>query len=210
MLSTDLSKENLYSGVKSIIELPQDHIHLNQQKLYTLFSIAFQYMLFISSKESGHYIIRVEDSYLLNKLIKNSKDLSTRRFMQKIALPRKFKYGNAIFHLDFFNFTTWNATSEIPKNRIKGAIIVKGTTKKMMDTPDEIDEEYKVALEAMPKDYHIYSLKEVCPRTITIAFDESYEGLTEHKFSFIKEKPKEDLVKGVKISSDVDLQNLED
>ncbi|MEX1099848.1 MAG: hypothetical protein WEB87_05450, partial [Bacteriovoracaceae bacterium] len=87
----DLTKEALYEGVKLLVDSDSSHIHLPQQKLYTLFSIGFQYLLYKSTKEAGHYIIRVEDSYLLDKLQKKSKDQSTRRFMQSLALPRRLK-----------------------------------------------------------------------------------------------------------------------
>jgi hypothetical protein len=141
MHSNDLTKENLYEAVKAIYESPADHIHLNQQKLYTLFSAAFNYMLYRSGKEPGHYIIRVQDSYLFDKLTKKAKDQTTRKFMQKLGLPRKLSYGGSTFHLDFFNVSTWNNTNDIPKLKIKGAIIVKNANKQLMDTPSEEMEE---------------------------------------------------------------------
>jgi len=42
MSKKDLKPEQLYEAVKQIIETDHPHIHLGQQKLYTLFSIAFQ------------------------------------------------------------------------------------------------------------------------------------------------------------------------
>ena len=83
MSKNDLPKETLYEGVKTLIESEAPHIHLSQQKLYTLFSVGFNYLLFRSTKEAGHYIIRVEDSYLLEKLQKKSKDTTTRSFSSK-------------------------------------------------------------------------------------------------------------------------------
>jgi len=208
----DLNKDTLYEGVKTLIESESAHLHLPQQKLYTLFSIGFQYLLFRSTKEAGHYIIRVEDSYLLEKLQRKSKDDSTRKFMQKLALPRRFKYGNSIFHLDFFNFSTWANTNELPKEKIKAALIVKNASKKPigMDMDIEEDEQIKAVMANLPKDYYLESLREFCPKTITIAFDEQYENTEVIRFPFIIEEPKEKLAHGVRIASDVKLDDFED
>ncbi len=124
MLKKDLSKEVLYEGVKRLVDSEDSHIHLPQQKLYTLFSLGFQYLLYMSTKNPGHYIIRVEDSYLLEKLQHKAKDEISRKFITRLALPRKLKYQNSTFHLDFFNFSPWNNTNDIPKVRIKAALIV--------------------------------------------------------------------------------------
>lgn len=208
----DLSKEILYEGVKTLVDTESPHIHLSQQKLYTLFSIGFQYLLYNSTKEAGHYIIRVEDSYLLDKLQKKSKDQSSRRFMQSLALPRKFKYGSSVFHLDFFNLSTWANTNELPKEKVKGALIVKNATKKPFGDyfVDEEDEQMKAMLESLPSDYYFSSLKQFVPKTIVIAYDEDYEGVEQVKFPFIKEEPKEKLSRGVNIASDVNLEDLKD
>lgn len=204
----------MYEGVKMLVDSESQHIHLPQQKLYTLFSIGFQYLLYNSTKSPGHYIIRVEDSYLLDKLQRKSKDQSTRRFIQSLALPRRLKYGGSVFHLDFFNFSTWANTNELPKEKIKGALIVKNANKKpfgeyFSDAGDE-DEQLKTIVESLPKDYYLSSLKEFAPKTITIAYDENYEGVEVVKFPFIKEEPKEKLSRGVNIASDVNLDDLEE
>jgi hypothetical protein len=211
MSNNDLSKETLYEGVKALIESNSPHIHMSQQKLYTLVSIGFQYLLYNSTKEAGHYIIRVEDSYLLDKIQKKAKDNSTRKFMQKLALPRKFKYGNAIFHLDFFNFSTWSNTNDLPKEKVRAALIIKNASKKPigMDATEDDDEQVKAIMESLPTDYYLSSLKEFVPKTITIAFDETYEGLEEIRFPFIIDEPKEKLAHGVKISEDVNFDDLE-
>lgn len=212
MSKRDLNKETLYEGVKLLLDCKRDHIHLPQQKLYTLFSVSFQYLLFLSTKTPGHYIIRVEDSTLLEKLQRKAKDDSSRKFMQKLALPRKFKYGNSLFHLDFFNFTTWNNTNELPKEKVKAALVVKNTSKKPMDIELIADEDEQVAavLQSLPKNYYIESLKEFVPKTITIAFDEELENLTPINFPFIKDEPREKLLKGVNIASDINFDDLED
>lgn len=208
----DLSKEVMYEGVKQLIDCAGDHIHLPQQKLYTLFSIGFNYLLFKSTKEPGHYIIRVEDSYLLDKLQRKSKDRSSRRFMQSLALPRKLKYGNSFFHLDFFNFSTWANTNELPRQKVKGALIVKNANKKPFGElfGAEEDEQLQAMIESMPRDYYLSSLKDFAPVTVTIAYDETYEGVEEVRFPFIKEEPKEKVAKGVNIANDINLEDLEE
>ena len=211
MSKRDLPKETLYEGVKTLIESQDPHIHLSQQKLYTLFSLGFNYLLFRSTKEPGHYIIRVEDSYLLEKLQRKSKDETTRKFLQKLALPRKFKYGGSTFHLDFFNFSTWAQTNELPKDKIKAALIVKNASKKPLDfAVDEDDEEAKTLIANLPHDFYMRSLAEFVPKTITIAFDEVLEVTKEIRFGFIKEEPKEKVTSGVKIAADVSFEDLED
>lgn len=69
----DLDKSTLYEAVKTLVESGSKHIHLDQQKLFTLFSVAFQYILFRSTKHPGHYIIRIEDSMLAEKACSEGK-----------------------------------------------------------------------------------------------------------------------------------------
>ena len=80
----DLDKSTLYEAVKTLVEHPAKHIHLDQQKLFTLFSIAFQYILFRSTKHPGHYIIRIEDPSLAEKLARKAKDETTRKFIGRL------------------------------------------------------------------------------------------------------------------------------
>ncbi len=209
MSNKDLSKEELYEGVKLIIESESNHIHLCQQKLYTLFSVAFNYLLFESGRNPGHYIIRVEDNYLLEKLAKNSKDLTTRKFLQKLNLPRRLKYQDSMFHLDFFNFTTWSNTNDLPKNKIKGALVVKNANKSVIQDTHE-DEEVQAVLDSMPKDYYLKSLTEFVPNIVSIAFEEDYENFEKVKFPFIKEDSHLKPLKGVQIAGDVNFDDLED
>ena len=72
-MQSQLSKKDLYESVKTLVETKDQQILLGQHKLYTLFSIAFQYMLFLSTKNPGGYIIRIENSQLAEKLTKKSK-----------------------------------------------------------------------------------------------------------------------------------------
>ena len=95
--SSDLSKKVLYESVKTLVDTSAPHILLPQQKLFTLFSIAFQYLLFCSTKKEGIYLIRVEDSSLSDKLAHRAKDSSTRKFMQSLCLPENLNTENQLF-----------------------------------------------------------------------------------------------------------------
>lgn len=203
----DLDKSTLYEAVKALVESPAKHIHLDQQKLFTLFSIAFQYILFRSTKNPGHYIIRIEDSLLAEKLARKAKDETTRKFMGRLIVPRRLAYGNSTFHLDYFPLATWGVTKDLPKERIQGAIIVKNTSHNpLIDESDfrhvTLDEQ---AIELFGKDYYLSSLMDIAPTTITIAFDEKFNGLETMRFGFIEEKS-ERIVNGVKISEDVQFE----
>jgi len=200
----DLDKSTLYEAVKTLVECPSKHIHLDQQKLFTLFSIAFQYILFRSTKHPGHYIIRIEDSLLAEKLARKAKDETTRKFMGRLIVPRRLAYGSSTFHLDYFPLATWGVTKDLPKEKIQGAIIIKNTSHNpLIDESDfrhvTLDEQ---AIELFGKDYYLSSLMDIAPTTITIAFDEKFDGLNTVRFGFIEEKS-ERIVNGVKISEDV-------
>lgn len=199
-MSGDLSKNDLYEGVKTLIESNDPHIHLPQQKLFTLFSIGFQYLLFLSTKNPGSYIIRVEDGILADKLAKKAKDPSTRKFMQSLLIPRKLKYEKSVFYLDFFNITSWNITNDIPKEKIRGALVVKNSSARPMM---EIDEDETSILEQLPEHHFIDVLKVFVPKTVTIAIDEKFDNCIEVNFPFIK-KEKERTVSGVTLNEDID------
>lgn len=207
----DLSKENLYEAVKTLVENPHPHIHLSQQKLFTLFSVAFQYMLFRSTKNPGHYIIRIEDPFLAEKLARKAKDETTRKFMQKLLIPRRLNYGNAIFHLDYFNLTTWGTTKDLPKERIQGAIVVKNTDNNpLIDEGDfrHVDPENtqnETAIQLFGEHYYISTLMEFCPRTITVAFEQNYQGLEKLQFGFISEEVHH--LSGVKIAGNINWED---
>jgi len=79
-----------------------------------------------------------------------------------------------------------------------------------MDMDIEEDEQIKAVMANLPKDYYLESLREFCPKTITIAFDEQYENTEVIRFPFIIEEPKEKLAHGVRIASDVKLDDFED
>ncbi len=203
----DLDKSTLYEAVKTLVESSAKHIHLDQQKLFTLFSVAFNYVLFRSTKNPGHYIIRIEDPMLAEKLARKAKDETTRKFMSRLMVPRRLAYGNSTFHLDFFPLATWGITKDLPKEKIQGAIIVKNTSHNpMIDEGDfrhvNEDDQAIQAIQLFGKDYYLNTLMEICPRTITIAFNEEYEGLEPIQFSFIEDK-NESMVDGVVVSDDV-------
>lgn len=207
----DMPKEKLYTGVKTLVEASESHrhFHLPQQKLFTLFSVAFQYMLFKSTKEAGAYIVRIEDSSLAEKLAKRSKDPSTRRFIQSLLLPRKVKYGKSTFFLDFFHLGSWNLTNEIPKERLKCAIVVRNTSSRPMMELDMEEGEEAEATPAinLPEDYFLTSLLENVPNTIAIALDENfgnYNGIQRVEFDFIPKE--EERVKGVTLAKGLNLE----
>src|SRR3989344_1743452 len=163
----DLDKSTLYEAVKTLVEHPGKHIHLHQQKLFTLFSIAFQYILFRSTKHPGHYIIRIEDSLLAEKLARKAKDDTTRRFITRLIIPRRLTYGNSTFHLDYFPLATWGTTKDLPKEKIQGAIIVKNTSHNpLIDESDfrhVTDDQQAISL--FGKDYYLNTLMEISPTT---------------------------------------------
>ena len=200
----DLTREELYESVKTLNECESPHIQLTQQKLFTLFSISFQYFLYLSTKQPGAYVIRIEESRLAEKLARKSKDDSTRKFISKMLLPRKLKYGGSTFYVDFFNPGSWSITKDIPAERLKGALIIKNTNNAPLHETLIDDETGESLLAGLPTDYFLTSLTASCPKTITIAFDETFEGLEEIRFPFIKETI--ETVAGVKIASDLNVE----
>ena len=102
---------------------------------------------------------------------------------------------------------------DIPKDKIKAALIIKNASKKPIGfnfDDSEEDEQLKAIINNLPKNYYLESLKEIVPKTITIAFDEEIDGVTKIEFPFIKEEPREKLARGVSIASDVNFDDLED
>ena len=202
-MSSDLGKQELYEGVKTLIETDAVHVHLPQQKLFTLFSVGFQYLLFQSTRKPGAYIIRVEDGHLAEKLAKKSKDPSTRKFMQSLLIPRKLKYDKSVFYLDYFHLGSWNLTTEIPKDKIQAALIVKNTSTRPLFEMEPEEAEENPALDAIKNGHYRTILMENAPRTITIAFEENFENTVQVNFPFIK-KEKEKTISGVTIHDDVE------
>lgn len=207
-MRSDLSKQDLYDSVKTLVECEIPHLHFDQHKLFTLFSIAFQYMLFMSNKKPGAYILRIEDSALADKLAKKSKDASTRKFMQSLLIPRKLKFGKSMFFLDFFHIGSWNLTKDIKREKIQGAIIVKNTSSRPMD-PMEMDEEEENPMASLPPNYFLDTLTDFVPKTITIAYEHTFDGIETLQFPFIV-KDRERSISGVTIGKDIDWEKLDD
>ena len=212
-MKDDLAKDDLYESVKQIIDIETKskiHLHLNQHKLYTLFSIAFNYILFNSTKNPGTYIIRVDGPILAEKLAKKAKDHASRKFMESLLIPKKLIYKGSTFYLDFFQIGSWNRTKDLNKEKIKGALIVKNTAKKPLEgKPDTTEVEDEVTpsisedvINDLPKDFYISSLTEFAPKVLLVAYEEEFEDFEKVSFTFIK-KEKEPLLKGVTIASDV-------
>lgn len=204
-MAQDISKNDLYESVKSLLERTDSpHIHFDQQKLFTLFSIGFQYFLYKSTQQEGHYIIRTEDSQLAEKLAKKSKDPSTRKFMQSLLIPRKLKFKKSTFYLDFFHIGSWNFTSEIPAEKIKGALIVKNTSTRPMDESLLSEDEL---MNNLPKDYYYSMLREATPESIVIAFEQEFPDTSPMRFAFIKKEIDRSL-KGVYLGKDVNIDDI--
>lgn len=206
-LRKDLDKNTLYNGVKTLIESDRPHLHLPQKKLYTLFSLAFQHMLFSASKNKGHYIIRVEDSYLAEKLARKAKDTTTRRFLGKMIVPRRLSYNGSTFHLDFFNIKSWGVTQNLAKEKIKGAIIVKNASVNPLMDEASLSFEEEALQMGLDKNYFLSSLISFVPQTTTIAFDCELPETQKIYFDFIEEK--EELVGGVKLSANINLNDVD-
>ncbi len=194
--NSDLSKQLLYEGVKTLLDCPHHLIHLYQSKLYTLFPLAFNYLLYRSQKEPGCYILRFEDSALAEKLSKKSKDETTRKFLQKLLLPRRLKYGESTFYMDFFHIGTWAMTAELNREKIKAALVVKNTFKsplqiqyKNIEANDALDD----VLKNFPTDYYLTSLTDFLNDIVVLAFEEDYASFCKLAIPFIQENEEDDL-----------------
>jgi hypothetical protein len=200
----DLSKEDLILSVQTLLNMKDvPHIHLNQHKLFTLCSISVQFLLRYSVLNPGSYILRIEDGILYDKLVKRSKDLSTRNFLQALLLPRKLKFKDSWFFLDFFNVSTWQRTNEIPAEKIKGALVIKNSTNRPMIEPRLFDEKFEEE-SILPKNFYHSSLQELSPKTIIIAFGETFDNCQILEFPWIKKN--EEKISGVTFSKDLNLE----
>lgn len=209
---SDLSKEHLYEGVKLLVETEANKIHLNQPKLYTLMSLSFQFLLYLSTKNPGAYLIRLEESMLADKLMKKSKDPSTRKFLAKLLTTRKLNYGQSSFFLDYFHPQSWQVTQTVPNTKWRAAIVVKGTSNKtFIDIPEPelteegISTEHTIESALNPFDENVYlaPLCELPIKTLWIAFDHNTPpNFSQLKFPFIPEK-EESMLGGVTIASEI-------
>ncbi len=205
---SELSKEHLYEGVKLLVESPSTKIHLAQPKLYTLMSLGFQYLLYLSTKVPGSYLIRLEESMLADKLMKKSKDPSTRKFLSKLLTTRKLNFGQSSLYLDYFHPQSWQVTQTVANQKWKAALVVKGTSNKtFLDIPEHNEEEQQddIQTQVNPFDENVYlaPLCELPIKILWIAYDHNtppdFDAI---KFPFIPEK-EEVLPSGVKIHSEM-------
>jgi len=124
--------------------------------------------------------------------------------MQSLLIPRKLKYEKSVFYLDYFHLGSWNLTSDIPKDKIQAALIVKNTSSRPMFEIEEADgEDNSAIIDTIKNHDYLKILMEFVPKTITIAFEENFDGTTQINFPFIK-KEKERTVSGVTINDDVE------
>jgi hypothetical protein len=151
----------------------------------------------------GSYILRIEDGILYDKLVKRSKDLSTRNFLQALLLPRKLKFKDSLFFLDFFNVSTWQRTNEIPRDKIKGALVIKNSTNRPMVEPRFLDERTEEE-NLLPKNFYYSSLQKLSPKTIIVAFGETFENTKTVEFPWIKKN--EEKFAGVTFSKSLNLE----
>jgi hypothetical protein len=98
-------------------------------------------------------------------------------------------------------------TKDIPKEKIQGAIIVKNTSHNpLIDETDfrHVNEDDQ-AVNLFGKHYYLSTLMDIAPRTITIAFNEEFEGLEPIEFGFIEESS-ERTIDGVRISENIQFE----
>ena len=189
-MSGDLFKNDLYQAVKDLVDLEDGHttICLDQNKLFSLFSIAFQYMLYRSTKIAGAYIIRIEDAGLADKLGRKAKDSSTRKVMRHLLIPRRLQYHKSIFYLDFFHMSSWSLTNDIPRNRLQGALIIKNTFEALMNENPYSEE--KTAKSPIAENFYLTSLTKISPKTIVVSTTSPPDSAHLVRFSFLKTKIK--------------------
>lgn len=194
-MNSELKKEHLYESVKRLVEGEADHVHLDQHKLFTLYSVAFQYMLYMSTKNPGAYLIRLEDAHLADKLTRKAKDRESRNFLDKMLLPRRIKFGKSTFYLDYFQISTWSQTNDVPDDKWRAALIVKNTSSKPMEGEIEeegeeikVSETFKGEQIFSDKYFYINTIKEFIPKTITIAYEEEIPGSRPVQFDFHRQR----------------------
>ncbi|MBF0301031.1 MAG: hypothetical protein HQK51_20145 [Oligoflexia bacterium] len=200
MKDKDMDRNDLYIGVKTLLESESSQIHLSQQKLYTLFSVALQHLVYLSTKDPGNYLVRIESSFLAEKLANKAKDESSRKFMEKLIVSRKLKYKDSTFYLDYFHISSWGLTSSFTKNQIKSALIVKDSyNKPLNELPlHEINNNFDF-------NYHT-SLKDIVKLIVIIAYEEKFEGFTNIKFPFVTSNNENDnAVNGVTLAANLSL-----
>lgn len=212
----DLKKAELAESVGILVESGLGHIHLYQHKLFTLFSIAFQTMLYESIQNPGHYIIRIQDGNLCEKLIRKSKDESTRKFLAKLIIQRKLRYKDSIFLLDYFLPSSWGPINDISIGKIQNSLIVLDSNNRPVANDCELEAQLELlSLKEHWGAYPYYStLRSVSKKTIVIYQDQNNKNFEETQKVYIPliGHQEQQIASGVKISADIkisDLENLE-
>lgn len=203
---SDLSKEQLYEGVKSLVEQEARFIHLPQPKLYTLSSLSFQFFLYNSTKRKGSYLIRVEDGFLAEKLAKKSKDESSRKFLTKLLNTRKLTFNQATFYLDYFHPQSWPITQHIPLHNWQGALVIKGTgTKTFIDNGVDPEADHaQGVLSPIDENIYLMPLTKFQPKIIYVSFNsQTPPEFKLHKFSFIPDKEEDELHEDVSLHEEI-------
>jgi hypothetical protein len=199
--SHDLDKETLHEGLKGLHRCAEEfkHVRLPQQKLFTLFSLGFQYLVYMAQNHPGAYILRVEDARLAEKLSKKAKDAHTRKLMSALIFPRKLKVGPSMIFLDYFHMSSWNLTRDIPPKKMRSSLVVKNTTTNpFQELPDQEPSEEQKGL-------YYDVLRNLGHKTILIAHDIAPEGVMDHEFPFIKKE--QERVPGVILNGDFDSES---
>ena len=194
LMKADLTKQELYESVKTLVEGQDGLTQLTQQKLFTLTSIAFQYLLYCSTKEKGIYLIRIEDGQLADKLAKKAKDPTTRSFISNMLVSRRLSFQGSTFILDYFHPGSWTMTQELPQARFKGGMLVRNTTRAPLAEGE---------LELKPEE--LVNPLGFIPKLIVVAHDFPLPNAQEVHFPFIKEE--EDVLDGVKLSEQLEFDD---
>ncbi|MBP5296221.1 MAG: hypothetical protein J6Y94_02690 [Bacteriovoracaceae bacterium] len=204
----DLSTAELREGIELLLAAEdRPFIHLAQQKLHTLTSIGVQYLLYLAHKVPGSYIIRIEDSLLAEKLAVKAKGPLTHKYLQALFLPRKLKFGPSYLYMDFFHWSSWRMTNEIPPERIKAALIINNSSPRpMAELPDDPAASITEGLPQLPEDYYLTSLQAFVPKLIVIAYGHHFDQAYEISFPFIKKKKEK--LSGIVLGQGFDLDSL--
>ncbi len=197
----DISNLDLNVAIKELNLVAKKHvnIHLYQAKIFTLFSICIHFLLKKSHIDKGAYIIRLESSSLLNRLIKGAKTPLSREILYKLSSSRKQYIKDSIFYLDFFQPSSWSLTSNIARERIKYMLIVKDS--RAIFTEEDSNSENKSST------LNIDQFINHSPKNLIISVDYKNDNIHPLEFKFLKQT--EDVSNGVTICSDIDLSNVD-
>jgi hypothetical protein len=206
-MSDNLSQKHLYEGVKSIIETNHQHLHFYQHKLFTLFSLAFQFYLYKSTKEPGIYLIRVEDRHLADKLARKAKDADTRKFFCQLLPHGRLKFKSSSFYLDYFQTSSWKQTCSLDPQKIKGSLIVKNTSRNPMEH-EYLSDENEAEKQNFQQQLYYTTLRGIAAHSIVIAYESEFTESHKWDFPFIQ-RDEERALAGVKLSQNFKLETTD-